>query len=331
MKVLVIGDPHFKVDNILNVEKLHSQIEFYLLNNNVDLIVCLGDVLHTHEKIHVTPLNYAYKFILMLSTYAKTYVIVGNHDMVNNSQFLTTSHWMNAMKEWFNVVIVDTVTKSDNFIFVPYVPNGRFIEALNTIEDWKSAKVVFAHQELKGCKMGSIISVNGDEWKADYPFVISGHIHEEQEVGNNIFYPGSAMQHAFGDNKDKGFFIFEFINDIFTRQKVKLDLIKKVIIYLNFNNLNSGILKYTNTETTQYKVVISGDNPDKYKQFTKSKDYLTLTASGTRIIFKYKPESLEMKESNIDLLSFTSIFKELINKEIDSEKLMKMANDLGCI
>ena len=38
-------------------------------------------------------------------------LLVGNHDYINNQQFLTNNHWMNAMKDWNNVTIIDKVIK----------------------------------------------------------------------------------------------------------------------------------------------------------------------------------------------------------------------------
>ncbi len=37
-----------------------------------------------------------------------------------------------------------------------------------------------------------------------FPLVISGHIHSEQRPQKNIFYPGSVIQHAFGESEDNG-------------------------------------------------------------------------------------------------------------------------------
>ncbi len=49
---------------------------------------------------------------------------------------------------------------------VPYVPPGRFVEALNIIDNewWKNVNCIFAHQEFYGCKMGAIESIEGDKW-----------------------------------------------------------------------------------------------------------------------------------------------------------------------
>ena len=163
-----IGDIHIKTDNISDIELFHSKLLNYLNEHKPTYIIVLGDVLDRHEHIHTLPLNKAYEIIDSLRKIAFTYVLVGNHDMINNSQFLTTNHWMNGMKEWENVKIVDTViyNEKENFLLVPYVPVGRFEEALILSGyDYTNANIIFAHQEFKGCKMGAITSELGDVWK----------------------------------------------------------------------------------------------------------------------------------------------------------------------
>ena len=170
-----------------------------------DFIVVLGDLLHEHERIHTITLNKAYGYIDRLRMLAKTFILIGNHDMINNQQFLNENHWMNGMKEWENVTIVDKVKsyeiKGKIFYFCPYVPPGRFVEALNTSgKEWEKCDGIFAHQEFYGCKMGAIESVEGDKWSLEHPNVISGHIHSNQTIQKNVYYPGAAMQHAFGES-----------------------------------------------------------------------------------------------------------------------------------
>ena len=102
------------------------------------VIIMLGDLLHEHERLHTTPLNKAYDFVKMLSGYAATYCLVGNHDLINNRQFLTKNHWMNAMKEWDNVEVIDypRSIRMDgvHFAAVPYVPPGAFEDALDFVK-----------------------------------------------------------------------------------------------------------------------------------------------------------------------------------------------------
>ena len=136
--ILCIGDPHFKVSNIDEVNIFIERITKLTEDIKPDAIIMMGDLLDTHEKIHSIPLNKAYEFIDKLRKISITYCIVGNHDYYNNSQFLTENHWLNGMKEWKNVVIVDKVILQEingyKYILCPYVYPGRFKEAMETLD-----------------------------------------------------------------------------------------------------------------------------------------------------------------------------------------------------
>jgi DNA repair exonuclease SbcCD nuclease subunit len=294
MKVIAIGDPHFRVENVVEVDMFMDKIESLAKREAPDLIVILGDLLHTHEKIFTIALNKAYEFVRRMRDISPTYVLVGNHDYIQNSQFLTENHWMNAMKDWDNVVIVDTVIrlvkKGEKLVFVPYVPNGRFLEALETGEEWRDADCIFAHQEFAGCKMGAIISIEGDRWPEDYPRIVSGHIHSKQTPQPNIYYTGSAMQHAFGES-DKN--VIPIITFPYNVKEIDLDLPRKKIIYMDMDKIEDFVPKETND---QLKLTISGSF-DEFKTFKKSEKYKELTKNGTKVVFKAKKEITKQKET----------------------------------
>ena len=193
LNIIAVGDPHFQTGNIPEVNMFIDRLENLAKEVMPDLIVILGDLLHTHEKLHVIPYNKALHFVERMRNITETIVLVGNHDMCNNQQFLSTEHWMNPMKEWKGVKIVDTIYHRDikgyHLVFCPYVFPGRFQEALNSDQrDWKDADCIFAHQEFYGCKMGAIVSVEGDRWPEEFPNIVSGHIHSKQNIQKNIYY-----------------------------------------------------------------------------------------------------------------------------------------------
>jgi len=102
---LFIGDPHFQINNISELDLFIEKIYNVVIEKNPSVIVIAGDLLHTHERLHTNVLNKAHDFVNKLRAHKKTYILVGNHDYTSNNQFLTQNHWMNAMKEWKNVVI----------------------------------------------------------------------------------------------------------------------------------------------------------------------------------------------------------------------------------
>ena len=107
--VIFIGDPHIQVENIPEVDLFLEKLIKLVKEKLPDIIIIAGDILHTHERLHTVALNKAYELIDQMRKISKTYLLVGNHDMCNNSQFLTPNHWMNGLKEWNNVIVVDTV------------------------------------------------------------------------------------------------------------------------------------------------------------------------------------------------------------------------------
>ena len=231
MKILLIGDPHFKTSNTLETGQLFDETEKYLKQNEVDFIVVLGDILDTHEKIHVQPLCRSILFIKMLASYQKTFVLIGNHDRINNNVYMTEEHPFTSLKDYGeNLIIVDKTTEWNNFYFVPYVPNGRFKEALG--ENFENASAIFAHQEFLGCKMGSIISESGDVWEEELPPVFSGHIHDYQEVQKNIIYTGTPFQHCFSDGEERGLFLLDIEED-WSLERIEIDITKKKLISMN--------------------------------------------------------------------------------------------------
>jgi hypothetical protein len=137
LSVLVIGDPHFKVDNPRESEEMMMKSVQLAKDRKVDRILILGDIFDRFESVHVKTMVRGTTFLKQLSKIAHVTGLIGNHDRANNSVFLTTDHFFNAFKEWQNVTIVDEgeIVKFDGytFIMVPYVPVGRFDEALDII------------------------------------------------------------------------------------------------------------------------------------------------------------------------------------------------------
>jgi len=324
MKFLFIGDPHIKQDNSDEVDILIKEIERVYNEEKPDYIVVGGDVMHYHERLYTQSLNKSLEFFEKVRSLAYTYVLVGNHDYINNSEFLTENHWMNSLKNWDNIKIVDKVVNESFYMLCPYVYPGRFVEALETeCKEWTSKKVIFAHQEFKGCKMGAIVSTTGDEWKEDYPFVISGHIHDNQKIGNNILYPGTPLQHAFGDSDKRVLCLIEYneCNNNVDIKEIELNVPRKKIIKTNLTDIKKVDIKNID-ENTKIKLDVS---TEEFKLFKETSDYKELLKKGVKIQIQKKrgnvienenKDNKDNKENN----DFIGTLKELIK---DEEELVK--------
>jgi DNA repair exonuclease SbcCD nuclease subunit len=326
---LIVGDQHFKIDNMPLINKFINQVVDFIKNKNPDFVVLLGDMLHTHERLHTLPLNKAYEFIDAVRKLCKTYILVGNHDHINGTQFLTQNHWLNGLKEWDNVIVADTVfqdyIKGEKFIFTPYVPPGRFEDALNTLEDdWKDTMCIFAHQEFYGCKMGGVLSVEGDKWSLDYPNIISGHIHDNQTIQKNIYYPGSTLEISYGQTKENIIAYVEFIDiNTYNLEEIKLKMPQKKIIHFDIENVDE--YNHQGTTEDEIKLSLNGEYTE-FKTFKKTKKYKDLIKKGVKIVFKPKKKDIKVKSEKLskiindnteDLANFSKIINEIINEHQD--------------
>ena len=316
-KVIVIGDPHFKVNNVKETDEMVSAILEVCNDHKPDFIVVLGDVLDRHETIHVSPLVRATDFLRKLKEISHTYVLIGNHDLKNNRQFLSNEHPFSPLLEWSNLTVVDTTTsniiKGKKFVFVPYVPPGRFVEALDKIENWKEAQCIFAHQEFKGAKMGAIVSEEGDEWPLEYPQVVSGHIHDYQELQQNVLYTGTPIQHTYGDRHDKTISLFTFCEQT-QHKRIPLKVQKKLIVKLSCQEVSD----YKPQTNYDLKIIITGTSAE-IRAIMKHPNVESWKKLGHKIAYKDVP--VERESIQVTPLKPLKFSTTLYNAVSGNEKL----------
>jgi len=342
LNVLCIGDVHIQTNNTTDIKLFMTKLENYIQKNsdNIDLIILMGDILHTHERLHTIPFNIANELFNNLSKLKPLYVLVGNHDYINNSQFLTQNHWMNCFKnENNNINIIDNVIhlniKNKDIVLCPYVSDGKFTQALDTINncfDWKKADCVFGHQLLDGVKMGAILTENVEKWDNSYPLLVSGHIHDKQTPQNNLYYTGSCMQHAFGESSDKTICLISICENEPKLTEINLDLPQKKILYYDIEELDNietseinKILDLLENKNIHYKITISG-NFEQFKLFKKNPVFMKLQKNGTKIVFKNKLADILNKKhliKNTDSDNFKDILLELIENDVNTQLELK--------
>jgi DNA repair exonuclease SbcCD nuclease subunit len=333
LTILAIGDVHVQTSNIPEIELFIQKITDLATTKKPDIIVILGDILHYHERLHTTCLNKACDFIDKMRKITCTYILVGNHDYENNQQFLTDNHWMNSLKYWDNLTVVDRVVqykKSDiQLTLVPYVPPGRFEEALNTTgKDWKNSDIIFAHQEFIGFKMGSITSSDGDKWSLDYPHVISGHIHLSQ-TNKNIYYTGSSIQDSF-DGSDKNTVAYLSVNDKHNKKSLPPYILEEIDLKLprrKIVNIDADCMEKYDEENIdskdKIKISVTGSY-EEFKALKKTSKYKDLTKKGVKVVFKPKniyvcDTDTSVQDTSVqNTTTFSSILNDIINQQKNS-------------
>lgn len=423
--VLAIGDPHFRNDNLPEIKEFVTKTVKLITERKPDFVVCLGDILHEHEKISMLPESNAVDFLSTIDDIVPLKVVIGNHDRLNNSDFLTGIHPFTALKKWKNTQIADRVIDCHvagmRFLFVPYVYPGRFREAIRTLippsrgvdmkliispivneiksilnlntntneeivsilgfdklisetneaeikkevarlevlfqdevksktrqgiqnfliasllpindisdfkyklyydfqfksiylskiseqfaiesdkilaEDLKDFTAIFAHQECRGAQMGSIVSEIGDYWPLNFPPVISGHIHDYQQVQNNWLYPGTPMQHKFGDCDDKTVSLITFgsasQSHRFLEERIDLQLKKRRIIHIEAKEVRTWVPP---NDGFLIKVVVSGTASE--NRSLKSDPIVSYHENNNNITFAFKTIRSEREDKSI--------------------------------
>jgi len=356
VNILVIGDPHFKVSGVPEHDKMCKSIIENAKNRKIDLIVVLGDILDRHETIHVSPLTRAIKFLGELVKIAPVYALIGNHDLKNNKQFLSDEHGFTSFKllhdlylENINdilnlndskldkdyitniinsrkITFVDKVMSLDirnqTFIFVPYVPPGRFQEAFNTLNtlnfiNTNNSSCIFAHQEFKGAQMGAITSVDGDIWSVNNPYIISGHIHDYQNLQENILYIGTPIQHSFGDNPNKtiSYFTFKSSSER-TEERINLGLPRKATVRITSDQVD----KYVPPVNSNLRITILG-NHESLKSIMNHPNVVNWKKLGHKITTKDVPISVGSNITTSDIIIKTAPpkFSVALQKSIEND------------
>jgi len=188
--LLAIGDPHIKAKLLPDFYAVFDEILELIVKKHITEVVILGDVLHNNTRLDLQCLYDATNFIMDIAMICPVVVIMGNHDMINNSQICNPVSAFHALSKVHNVTVVTKPVMWHDYLCIPYLPKGMFKEHVEPLLQYKP-KIIFAHQEFKDSKDGKFVSLDGDSWtKQDGPLVISGHIHEEQRL-NNVYYTGS--------------------------------------------------------------------------------------------------------------------------------------------
>jgi DNA repair exonuclease SbcCD nuclease subunit len=289
MKVLCVGDLHIQRKNINMFQQFEKEFLKYLDNNvdTIDIVVFLGDVLHTMDVVHTFCMNLALEFFKKLQKYGKPiYVLVGNHDFIGPNEYMTHNHWMSNICFHDCIRVIDTATLSDGMVFMPYVPPGRFHEAIDTVHG--QYNYIFCHQEFKGAEFEfseTAKSEGGDTWEQDRPRIVSGHIHKKQFLQKNIYYTGTPYQTRFNEDEDKTIALIDTETNAIT--EIDLHLPKMCMLYKDLADMEH-MLNYPFDSRHVYKICITSPSLQETQLFMRQYIYKTLKAAkNISIVFRY--------------------------------------------
>lgn len=276
MKYLCVGDLHICISNFDFMSDVFKNIAEVVSLRRCDAVVFLGDVL---DNFGITEVNFAVNSLKQLSNTVELFIIVGNHDYINNHQFLSENHWMISLKKTKNINIIDKVEAVGRAIFCPFVEEGRFIEALDTKKEWRDSLVIFAHQGFAGVPTFRGPYISNDAWNSSLPTVVSGHIHCNQFVKElGVWYPGSVQE-----TKRNYFLVVNFSDKGVEMEQISMKGHKSGV----FSGTVADIV-LEEKNICNMKIVVR-DSREKIQEFKESCTYKDLCSTNS---FKFIPQTI---------------------------------------
>lgn len=209
MRLLIVGDPHVRADDIEDCENLLKGVLETAKAEKPDFVLFLGDLFHNHSIVHLTVLNFWHKwFTKFKEEKIEVIALKGNHDFgLSNPDH----HALEPFKEL--AMIVDKPTEIGDHLFLPYFGPKRANEFNEYVK--KRYHVVFCHETFDGAQYdnGFYAPDGMDQRLVNSPFIISGHIHTKAVLNgleNVLYYPGSPRWMTASDaNKDKDIYLLD--------------------------------------------------------------------------------------------------------------------------
>jgi DNA repair exonuclease SbcCD nuclease subunit len=190
-----------------------DQVCGYAVKHKIKTIVFGGDMFHDRKRIPVDVSSLVYKtwFRQVAKHSFDLHFLVGNHDRSASVPMETS---LAPLSQIGRVYDRPTKVKFQGAYagFIPYSENGQ--ELRRVLKQFRGCRVIFMHQGVQGVVSRSGYALEGECLKksdlALAPLILSGHIHEQQEVTRKgrqlLIYPGSCMQHDWGDVRSKKYF-----------------------------------------------------------------------------------------------------------------------------
>ena len=203
-------------------------------------MVIVGEVFEKKIKADNESKDLFHEFLNYINAIAKTIIVAGNHDMLENNQdrMDSISPTFSIKGVYPNIVYADKVLnyksgyiKDDNVIWVLYSMFDKFAKPnLDNLKDENpDCKLIgLYHGDIAGAVTDigrmSEKGINTDDFK-ECDCVMAGHIHKYQTIKKNgvpIVYAGSVFQKDSGENTTgHGFVIWDIETMKYSLHEVK--------------------------------------------------------------------------------------------------------------
>ena len=277
----------------------------YARENNIKMILFLGDLFEEKNRISVPVYNKVYD--LFSKSGFRVILNTGNHDIFS----IDTNSSLRPFSSICDVVTRGMdLTSSDSPFLLRAIPFGQVSPELLSCPKGDSFKILLLHELIDGLEHGITKQKFQSDLKphflSEWDLVLNGHIHKPQEI-NNIINIGSIMAHDFGEAGEQKRFI-HFKNG--ETKSIPINHPK----FITLNGLSEKVIHK-----------INGNNRDFFRIDIDPSDL------SDKIFNKFNvfPNVVKKKEKKLRLRTTLSIDEEIqeylniIDTELDKEKLLQ--------
>lgn len=219
MKIILTADIHVGVpDRLDDIFWALKKIRSYAHKNDIGTWIILGDLLHNRESIGIRDLQTLVQFLEETdSKYHQTiHAFPGNHDMV-----LRDCWDINSLKTITRYITyhgdIGHITLSGRrFWIVPFIHyESEYMQAIEKVEkEYQDGDVLLTHIGIKNATLNTCFLLKSwsivDFSNSKFDKIYTGHFHTHQQVGDNVWYPGSPIPFKFDEGDvDHGFFVYD--------------------------------------------------------------------------------------------------------------------------
>lgn len=340
MKIVILGDTHFGLRDTLPVDvfahhykKFYKLFFQYLLENDIKLIIQLGDLFDKRKSINTNTLNFAKTiFFDELQKYnIQMYTLLGNHD-IHFRESLRINTPSEVLQEYTNITIFDkptTITLDKIKVdMIPWLCKENEVECLDYIKNSNST-LCFGHFEIKDYPMYKNIETTtglSRDILKNYELVISGHYHTYSNR-DNIMYTGVPYQMTWHDHNDtKGFYVYCTENN-------KIDLIENPHTSFYKFDIDNDLPDISNLDLENCFVklnIINNVPENEYNKFRKELDAkLCYEVKASDNVLNIDSKHTDMQTINIeDTISVINSYIDNSNISIDKRDIKEFMNNL---
>jgi len=314
LKVLRVGDPHITVRNLDEAERLIQFICKIADEGDIPRIEFLGDLMHTHAVIRVEVQDFWRRAFLKLSENHEVFALVGNHDQPGSKEKEQQMNSINIFNSQ-QCRVISNPSVIDGIAHIPYMSDHvAFLAAAQDLYNKGATKLLIAHQNFTVSLYSDMI----DPTLVPQEAIITGHIHEQRQIGK-VFQVGTPKWDTMTDaNEEKGIWIFIHNDDGSVKSKE----------FISTRDIVTPIVKHTLNEGNQD--VVLDDRAKNYIELVGSSAWITQMKKKYKGLASIKARPTDRKNINVDKDKIFSIvdFLDVIFKPINGVSKEEIRNYL---